>query len=246
MIDLSALLLSGMLTYGIWALGLATLISAIGVPLPATMVLLAAGAFARQGVLNWQSAVALAALGAVLGDTASYLLARFGSKVALPRVQTSGAWDRSQEVFERWGGLAVFFSRFLLTPLALPINLLAGGTRYTLWRYLGLVAAGEALWVVTFGGVGYLFADQWEAVSALMGNLSGAVAAAALGADRRRVSPPPRLAGAPRPAAHDPEDRSTRGARASASAARGILSGQVPDWLGCRVIAKYNPQRSSE
>jgi membrane-associated protein len=181
MIDLSGLLLSGMLTYGIWALGLATLVSAIGVPLPATMILLAAGAFARQGVLNWQSALALAALGAVLGDTASYLLARFGSKLALPRVQTSGAWGRSQKVFERWGGLAVFFSRFLLTPLALPINLLAGGTRYTLWRYVGLVVAGEALWVVTFGGVGYLFADQWEALSALMGNLSGAVAAAALG-----------------------------------------------------------------
>ena len=84
-------------------------------------------------------------------------------------------------MFERWGGLAVFFSRFLLTPLALPINLLAGGTRYTLWRYVGLVVAGEALWVVTFGGMGYLFADQWEAVSALMGKLSGAVAAAALG-----------------------------------------------------------------
>ena len=84
-------------------------------------------------------------------------------------------------MFERWGGLAVFFSHFLLTPLALPINLLAGGTRYTLWRYLGLVVAGEALWVVTFGGMGYLFADQWEAVSALMGNLSGALAAAALG-----------------------------------------------------------------
>ena len=84
-------------------------------------------------------------------------------------------------MFERWGGLAVFFSRFLLTPLALPINLLAGGTRYTLWRYVGLVVAGEALWVVTFGGLGYLFADQWEAASALLGNLSGAVAAVTLG-----------------------------------------------------------------
>ena len=181
MSDLSGLFLSGMLTYGIWALGLATLISAIGVPLPATMILLAAGAFARQGVLNWEAAVALAALGAMLGDTVSYLLARFGGKLAFQRMQASGAWSQSQTVFERWGGLAVFFSRFLLTPLALPINLLAGSTRYTLWRYLGGVVAGEALWVVTFGGMGYLFADQWETVSAVMGNLSGAFAAAALG-----------------------------------------------------------------
>jgi membrane protein DedA with SNARE-associated domain len=181
MIDLSGLFLSGMLTYGIWALGLATLVSAIGVPLPATMILLAAGAFARQGVLHWQSAVALAALGAMLGDTISYLLARFGGKLAFRRVQNPGDWGRSQKAFERWGGLAVFFSRFLLTPLALPINLLAGSTRYTLWRYTGLVVGGEALWVATFGGLGYLFADRWEAVSTLMSSLSGAVAAAALG-----------------------------------------------------------------
>ena len=42
MVDLSELFLNGMLTYGIWALGLATLVSAVGVPLPATMLLLAA------------------------------------------------------------------------------------------------------------------------------------------------------------------------------------------------------------
>ena len=151
-------------------------------------------------------------------------------------------------MFERWGGLAVFFSRFLLTPLAIPINLLAGGTRYALWRYLGLVVAGEALWVVTFGGMGYLFADQWEAVSALMGNLSGAVAAAALG-----------LTGAGyllRRAWLGRRDlrfaiqgiRPARGGRASASAAesttRGILNGEVPGWLGCQVNAKYNQQQS--
>ncbi len=50
-------------TYGIWALGLATLAGAIGVPVPTSMLLLAAGAFARQGVLDWQWAVALAGLG---------------------------------------------------------------------------------------------------------------------------------------------------------------------------------------
>jgi hypothetical protein len=37
------------------------------------------------------------------------------------------------------------------------------------------------LWVTTFGGLGYLFADQWEVVGTLISSLSGAVAAAALG-----------------------------------------------------------------
>ena len=175
MINLNELVLTGMLTYGAWALGLATLVSAIGVPLPATMLLLAAGAFTRQGVLGWQSAVVIAICGAVLGDSGSYLVARFGGVVILRRVQNTSIWNQSQTAFERWGGVAIFLSRFLLTPFALPINLLAGSTRYSLWHYLTLVVAGETLWVIAFGGMGYVFADRWEAVSSLLGDLTGVV-----------------------------------------------------------------------
>ena len=63
----------------------------------------------------------------------------------------------------------------MLTPFALPINLLAGSTRYSLWHYLTLVVAGETLWVIAFGGMGYVFADRWEAVSSLLGDLTGVV-----------------------------------------------------------------------
>ena len=129
MTGLSALFLSGMLTYGIWALGLATLAGALGVPVPTSMLVIAAGALARQGVLDWQWAVALAVLGAIAGDSVSYLMGRFGARLAPQRVQCNGAWRRAQTTFERWGGLAVFLSRFLLLPLALPINLMAGRRR---------------------------------------------------------------------------------------------------------------------
>lgn len=181
MMDMSELFLNGILTYGIWALGLATLVSAIGLPLPATMFLLAAGAFAQQGTLDWQSAVLLAALGAILGDAISYGLARFGGALTPRRVQTTDAWGRSQRAFDRWGVWAIFLSRFLLTPLALPINLLAGSTRYAPWRYASAVVAGEALWAVAFIGTGYLFADQWEMVSELAGSLTNFVAIAVAG-----------------------------------------------------------------
>ncbi len=180
-IDISQLFLSGMLTYGTWALGLATLISAIGIPLPSTVILLAAGAFVQQDVWDWQSAVILAALGAILGDTVSYLLARRGGRLVLRRAQSTNAWARAQGIFEQWGGLAVFLTRFLLTPLALPINLLAGATQYAPWRYVSLVVAGETLWVLTFGGLGYFFADQWEAVSAFAGSVTSVIAIAVVG-----------------------------------------------------------------
>jgi membrane protein DedA with SNARE-associated domain len=179
-IELDELILSGMLTYGPWALGLATMLSALGLPLPATMLLLAAGAFARQGALEWPAAVALAALGAVLGDGGSYLLGRFGGGWVLRGAQDNVIWQRAKATLNRWGALAIFLTRFLLTPLALPVNLIAGSTRYAPWRFAGLVLLGEVVWVAAFGSLGYLFADRWEALSAALGDMSGVWLGAAL------------------------------------------------------------------
>ena len=167
---MNEILLSSILAYGAWALGAATLVGALGLPLPTTMLLLAAGAFMRQGTLNWQTAMALAALGAVLGDSASYLVGRYGGAATSRRMEKARAWRQAQGVFQRWGGLTIFFSRFLLTPLALPVNLIAGSTRYTVWRFLSLVVLGEILWVLLFSSLGYLFADQWSALSEVLGS----------------------------------------------------------------------------
>ena len=172
MTDINEIVLTGLLTYGEWALGAATLIGALGLPLPTTMLLLAAGAFMRQGALNWQAAISLAAIGAVAGDSASYLMGRYSGGAAWHGLQTTARWQQALGVFRRWGGLTVFLSRFLLTPLALPVNLIAGSTHYTLWRFLGSVVFGELLWVLIFSGLGYAFADQWQAVSELISNLS--------------------------------------------------------------------------
>ncbi len=66
-------------------------------------------------------------------------------------------------------------TRFLLTPLALPTNLLAGSSRYAYGRFLALDALGELVWIALYGGLGYAFADQWETISDLAGNLTGAL-----------------------------------------------------------------------
>lgn len=149
------------------------MISGIGFPVPATMTLLAAGAFVQQGMLNWQSATVLAICGAIIGDNISYLIGRFGGAMASSRVRTSKSWQKAEFTFRRWGALAIFLSRFLITPLSLPINLMAGGTRYAMWRYAGIVVAGEIVWVIMFVSGGYLFADRWEALSSVVSDLSG-------------------------------------------------------------------------
>jgi len=170
--DVSALLLTGLLNYGNALLGTILFLAAFGIPLPATMLLMAAGAFIRQGVLPVEGAILAGIGGAIAGDACSYLVGRFSLHLVPASVQASGNWQGASALFARWGGWSVFISRFLLTPVALPVNLLAGSTRYAWTRFMSAVVAGEIIWVFLFGGLGYLFANQWEVLSGLAGDVA--------------------------------------------------------------------------
>ena len=173
MSELSDLFLTGMLAYGPPALGAALLISALGVPLPGAMFLLAAGAFMRHGALDWSLAIPTAMVGAVVGDSVGYWVGRLGGTQVTRRLQGRSAWRKAQSTFERRGGLAIWLTRFLLTPLALPINLIAGSSCYPFSRFAILVISGELLWIAIYAGLGYVSADSWELLNDLAGSLSG-------------------------------------------------------------------------
>jgi membrane-associated protein len=182
-LSLTDFFLTGMITYGPPVLGLALLLGALGVPVPGTLFVLAAGAFVRQGVIDWTLALSLGLLGAVLGDSTSYTMGRFAKGWVQRRFGQSAAWQTAQGTFERRGGLAVYLTRFLLTPLAIPTNLIAGGSGYTFWRYLIYDLTGEFTWIVLYGGLGYTFGSQWELISQFISDFSGLlVGVVALGA----------------------------------------------------------------
>jgi membrane-associated protein len=166
--------------YGTPALALVIFFSCLGLPVPSTMLLLAAGAFARTGLLRAELVVPLALLAAVMGDSCSYLVGRRSQNVLARRLQGSLSWRRAEHVFDRWGLWAVPLTRFLLTPLALPTNLIASGARFPFRRFVGLCLLGEALWILIFGGLGYLFASSWRTVGAFAGDLSGWLVGCAL------------------------------------------------------------------
>lgn len=180
MIDVSEWLLTALLNHGSTLLGGTLFLAAFGLPLPATMMLMAAGSFTRQGFLPLEGALLSACVGAVAGDGCSYWLGRTGLKLVPQRITGSQGWQRAAALFSRWGGWGVFFSRFLLTPVALPVNLLAGSTGYPWQRFLSAVVAGEVIWVVLFGGLGYLFTRQWEDLSQLAGDAAGLLMGAVL------------------------------------------------------------------
>ena len=162
------------LNYGTPALALAIFIGALGLPIPGTALLLAAGALARGGSLSAPAVAVMTVLAvsaAVLGDGTSYLLARRGFKSFLSRLEGNAAWRRAERAIERYGIFAIFFSRFLVTPLALPTNLIAAGDRYPFGRFIATCLAGEAIWVILFGGLGYLFARSWQAIGGIASDI---------------------------------------------------------------------------
>lgn len=173
MSDLSDAFLTGMLTYGTPVLSVALLLSALGVPLPGAMFLLAAGAFVSQGVLDWHLLVPLSLLAVIAGDSGGYCLGRCAGPPLVRRLASSAAWQKAQATFDRRGNMAVFLTRFLLTPLATPTNLIAGSSRYSYRRFLLFSAVGEMIWIAGYGMLGYLFADSWDVLSDLLGNISG-------------------------------------------------------------------------
>ena len=76
-LSLSGTFLTGMTTYGSRTLGLAMLLGPLGMPLPTPLLALAAGAFIRQGYINWISALLLGLSGALIGDSLSYAIGHF-------------------------------------------------------------------------------------------------------------------------------------------------------------------------
>jgi membrane protein DedA with SNARE-associated domain len=170
--DLTNLPLSALAAYCAGVLGLVLLLSALGVPLPSTLFVVAAGAFIQQGVLNLSTTIALSLVCVVLGDMLSYGMGRVLSRSMNARYGQSAAWRRAREYFARRGGLAIVLSRCVLTPIAVPVNLVAGSSAYSAWRFAAYDISGELIWLLGYGAIGYLFGSQWASISAFISHAS--------------------------------------------------------------------------
>ena len=73
-------------SWGIPALALATFLSCLAVPLPSSMMMLAAGAFAASGDLVLWQVMAAALTGALIGDQLGYAAGRLGGPSLVARL----------------------------------------------------------------------------------------------------------------------------------------------------------------
>ncbi len=167
---MSDFLLTQVINYGTPFIGIILFLGALGFPVGASVVVIAAGAFSQQGVLDGYSAIVIGLIGAVIGDTLSYGIGRYAKGWTDKRFGNSPAWINATKSFHKSAGLAIYLSRWLITALAIPTNLIAGGSGYKFTRFMIYDIGGEITWLLLYGGLGYWFGSQWELVYDFISN----------------------------------------------------------------------------
>jgi membrane-associated protein len=181
MSSLLPFLLHWLLEFGYPMLWLTVFIAAVGLPLPTSLILLAAGAFAGHNDFNIVLLIGITITASSCGDNVGYFIGRHWGGRALywlkqPRrlhIIPAGTITRSCLYFKRSGGWAIFFSRFLFSALGGVTNLLAGADRYPYRHFLLYDVTGETLGTVIPLLLGYAFGACWEAGGNVLGAFSG-------------------------------------------------------------------------
>ena len=181
-IDFMALITSSMIDYGPVFLGLIMLLSPFGVPVPATPIILAAGAMVKTGTVEWSSFSIVLLVSVVLSDCISYLMGRYaGQKLTNhKRISKSGAWQKAQRQIRDNAPLAIFTSHSLITSLGLATNMLAGTSSYPFKRFLLWDFVGRVFWILIYGGIGYFLGGQSEMLEHVTGRMLPLVLIAAI------------------------------------------------------------------
>jgi membrane protein DedA with SNARE-associated domain len=146
-------------TFGYPLLFLAVGAESSGVPIPGETALIAAAVLASQGKLQIEFVIALAAVGAIVGDNIGYVIGRRGGRWLLERPgrfhqQRLDALRNGESFFARHGPKAVFLGRFVL-GLRIWASWLAGATHMR-WRSFFLWnALGGICWATGIGLLAY-------------------------------------------------------------------------------------------
>ena len=154
--------------HGYAVLALIVFCEAVGVPVPAALALVAAGAACAWHHLRPEIALITALLAMLVGDTALFILGRYSGWALLGflcriALNPESCILRSAESFYRRGRTTLMFAKFIpgINVLAPP---LAGSMRMALGQFLRLDSIGAGLYVLAYTSFGYLFSNVIVAV----------------------------------------------------------------------------------
>ncbi|MGA9899255.1 MAG: VTT domain-containing protein [Terriglobales bacterium] len=148
---------------------LVVLAEAIGLPVPAALALVAAGAGIASKALNGPLTLGLALTAALLGDTLLFILGRYMGWTLLAilcrlSVNPESCVLRSAESFYKRGKVTLLIAKFIpgVNTMAPP---LAGSMKMRPLQFLRFDVTGAALYILAYGSLGFLFHDFLAAIT---------------------------------------------------------------------------------
>jgi membrane-associated protein len=130
----------------------------LGLVLPGDSLLFTAGLLTSQGHLNLWLLMLVAALGAILGDSAGYA---FGKRMGPQLFTRKDAWfftqrhlDHARHFYARHGGPSIFLARFLHCGLTLA-PMVAGAADMHYGTFLFYNIFGGLFWAISVSALGY-------------------------------------------------------------------------------------------
>jgi membrane protein DedA with SNARE-associated domain/rhodanese-related sulfurtransferase len=176
-----------LVTYGYALLFTWVLIEQLGVPLPATPVLLAAGALSAERQLSLPLAFAFGFSACLLSDATWFVIGRrYGHHVlnllCRMSLEPTICVRRTQLQLGRRRRATLLFAKFVpgLAMLSAPV---AGQSGMAFPEFIVFDAAGSAIWIATLLAAGRIFGDALErdpTLLSLVGRFSGALLAGAI------------------------------------------------------------------
>ena len=171
--------------YGYGFIGLVVMLESMGAPLPGESLIIGTAIYcATTHRLDIVWVIAVAILGAIMGDNFGYLigrsvgfrvLARFGRHIGL----NDQRLRLGRYLFRQHGGKVVFFGRFIAV-LRTFAALLAGANRMPWHSFLVYNALGGIGWAGGYGLAAYLLGQEARKLSGPFGIAVGIIAAVAV------------------------------------------------------------------
>lgn len=174
-----------LVNYGLWIVFGAVFLEQVGIPFPAPLLMLAAGALAAAGKFNLLGGMMMTLVACLLADGIWFFLGRYRGNHVLGflcrmSLEPDSCIRRTQNVFSKYGAKGIVVAKFVpgFSTVAPP---LAGMSGMRLSSFLVADGAGSLLYGICFFGLGFLFSNQIEQINSAISHIGGSALALILG-----------------------------------------------------------------
>ena len=168
-------------TYGIYLIFITVMLSCLALPLPSSLMVLTSGGFVAAGEMTWISTILAAFAGFVVGDQVTYRISKHLGGGFLHKMKAKEARkkliERAEHFMQRFGIVAVFLSRTIVSPLGPYVGYISGASGLKWLHFTAAAIPAAGLWATAYVSLGYMFAGHISDLSSLLSKGLGFVAA---------------------------------------------------------------------